>query len=362
DTSDVDKLLKQGFKGKTLGRGASGADAKTLQGTLRALGYLPKDAKLTGKMDADTTNALMAFQVATSGVDKVEKGTDAQGRAVYQTDKDKNRLKGIVTGKLDKATRAKLTEALKTERADRLAGRKEDKSKFSRTMGDNDTQRKQIADRMRKQGLDPEKLMKVDTSRFAKQGLRPHVLDAAIDAWENAYASGKTKNMTITVNDFELPGNMRRSFTLDLSKPGEGLKMHELMAHGSGSGDQTWSTKFSGAQRTGSGQSVLGGMIVGGRSYPGSKQYGATVDGLEKGINDRADAREVRMHAKGRGSLSEDAIGRSLGYRSLGCLVMTDKAAKTYRDQARKEGGRYNFNFSPNAQYWGNKKNAVTSD
>ena len=361
DTSDVDRLLRTGFSGKTLGRDARGADAKTLQGTLRALGYLPEDAKLSGRMDAETTNALMAFQVATSGVDKVEKRTDSRGNPVYQTDRDKSRLQGIVTGKLDRATRAKLTEALKTERADRLAGKKEDRRSAMRTMGDNEQQRKQIADRMRKQGLDPEKLMNVDTSKFSKMGLRPHVLDAAIDAWENAYASGKTKNMTITVNDFELPSNMRRSFTLDLSKPDQGLKMHELMAHGRGSGDPTWSTKFSGAQRNGSNQSVLGGVMVGQRGYYGSMQYGATVDGLERGINDKASPRLIRMHAKKRGSLSESAIGRNLSYRSLGCMVMTDDAAKKYRNDARKEGGRYNFNFSPNEQYWG-KKNAVNSD
>jgi peptidoglycan hydrolase-like protein with peptidoglycan-binding domain len=364
DHTAIDKLLAQDWKGETVDRdSASEAQTQQLQTALRELGYLPSDATSDGKFGPGTTNALMAFQVATSGVDTIERGRDAQGNPIYARDGDRNRLQGVVDGRLGPQTRQRLIAALEAERESRKNGTQPDTSEHVRSMGDTPEQKKKIAAQLQKQGLDPETIMNVDTSRFSKLGLRPHVLDAALDSYENQLASGRVTNTTITVTDFELPDNMKRSFTIDLANPEAGIKMHELMAHGSGTGQGRWAKNFGGAQRDRSRQSVLGGLEVAGKAYVGSKQYGAPVDGLEAGINDRSDPRLIRMHAQENGSLSDDAIiGRDMDYKSWGCMVMSDKASKTYRDEAKAEGGRFNFNFAPHEQYFGNGSNDVTGD
>jgi len=315
-------------------------------------------------MSSDTTNALMAFQVNMAGVNTVELGKDSRGRPIYANDRSKNRFEGIVDGDLGPATQAGLQKAMESERQRLQTGEKE--TTAVRQMGENPQQRKAIAKRLRKLGVDPQKVMSVDTAQFKKLGLRPHVLDAAIDGWENQFAKGKIKGTVITVNDFELPNNMRRSFTIDLAHPEQGVQMHEVLAHGYGSAGGAagteggrWSKKFSGMNRKGSGQSVLGGMRVG-RESVGSKQYGIRAEGLERGLNNNADDRLIRMHAK-HGQVNDGQVGKTMWYRSAGCLVLPDQAAKKYRNDAKKEGGRYNFDFAPHERYWGHK-NDVNRD
>lgn len=362
DHAEIDAILAEDWGTRTFDRDSSSkSQAIRLQTALKSLGYLPADTVIDGSFGPSTTNALMAFQVATSGVDTVEKGTDAKGNPIYSKDGDRNRLQGKVDGRVGPGTVAALKAALEAERTHRINGTEEDTASFQRSMGDTPEQKKQIAERLTAAGLDPATVMSIDTSRFSKLGLRPHVLDAAIDAWENQFASGRITNTVITVNDFELPDNMRRSFTLDLSKPEAGLQLQEMMAHGSGTGGGRWARNFARSQQDKSKQSILGGSVVGARAYPGSKQYGATVDGLEPGINDRADARLIRTHAREVGTLSEDSIGRDMSYKSWGCMVLRDEVAREYRDDAREEGGRYNFNFAPHEHYWG-KNNDVTKD
>ncbi len=194
--------------------------------------------------------------------------------------------------------------------------------------------------------------MRIDTARFRKLGLRPHVLDAAIDAWENQMAEGTVHNTVITVNDFELPENMRRSFTLDLANLEDDLREHEVMADGYGTGRGNWSQRFSRSQVEGSGQSVLGGLRVGGLAYSGSKPFGSTAEGLEPGINDAAHGRLIRTHGRPGGDLDEEKIiGGRMDYRSAGCMVLPDDATRRYRDGARREGGRFKFNFAPHEHY-----------
>lgn len=361
ETADIDALLSADWGTKTFGRGdASESQTKMLQSALISLGYLPKDATADGKFGPNTANALMSFQVATSGVDSVALGKDKNGKDTFATDSTRNRLQGVVDGRVGPGTRGKLQAALRAERQRRLSGEKEPGQ--IRSMGDNPQQKADIARRLREQGKDPAAVMSIDVAQFKKLGLRPHVLESAIDAWENQFASGKVTNTTITVNDFELPDNMRRSFTIDLANPSAGMKQHEAVAHGVGSGS-TFSGRFSRSQIDGSRQSVLGGSLVGARAYPGSKRHGLTVDGLERGINDKADPRLIRTHAPTNQSRMKerDIIGLSNSYKSWGCMVMEEEASKRYRRETRAEGGRFNFNFAPHDHYWG-KTNDVNRD
>ncbi|MCB9696354.1 MAG: peptidoglycan-binding protein [Alphaproteobacteria bacterium] len=365
---EIAAITEQGFGTEAIGRGTTDVEtAKTLQRALVQLGYLPAGTEIDGKVGPITTNALMAFQVATSGVDTIEKGTNADGEPVYMTDSDDPRLMGIVTGTLTADTRAKLLAELEAQRASLEATGALPDQTAMRTLGDTPEQQAELQRLFRERGLDPAAMAQIDTAAYLELGLRPHVLAAAIDGWENAYLSGQTTSTMITVNDYELPANMRRSFTIDLSNMTADPFMHEVLAHGRGSdmddGSRNWSTRFSGANVEESGQSVLGGLIAGDEAYQGSKRFGTVVEGIEAGINDNAEERLIRTHAPSAGYewTSEQAIGQQLSYRSLGCVVWDLDAAEKYRDAAREADGLYLFNFAPHEQYWG-RTNDVNRD
>lgn len=366
--TEIDSILAAKWGATKVGRDVTTDEtsAKLVQRSLVELGYLPPDTKIDGKWGPISTNALMAFQVANSGVDQIEKGVDAKGKPIYMTDKDDPRLKGIVTGKLDEATKKKLLDSLTSQKDAITKDGALPELKLMRELGDTPEQKAALEKAFKANGMDPALMKSLDTNAYSKLGLRPHVLASAIDGWENAYAAGATKSTIITVTDYELPGNMRRSFTIDLSKMGAAPILHEVMAHGSGSdngdGSGIWSTKFAGAQSDGSHQSMLGGFISGRKGYQGSKVSGTTVEGLEKGVNDMAEPRLVRTHAPTKDTWnSESVIGRNMGYHSWGCMVMDRQGAADFKKLTESQGGTYMFNFSPHEQYW-KKTNAVNGD
>ncbi|MCA9494415.1 MAG: peptidoglycan-binding protein [Myxococcales bacterium] len=366
--TEIDSILAAKWGATKVGRDVTTDEtsAKLVQRSLVELGYLPAGTKIDGKWGPISTNALMAFQVANSGVDKIEKGVDASGKPIYMTDKDDPRLKGIVTGKLDEATKKKLLDSLTAQKDAINKDGALPELKIMRELGDTPEQKAALEKAFKANGMDPALMKSLDTNAYSKLGLRPHVLASAIDGWENAYAAGATKSTIVTVTDYELPGNMRRTFTIDLAKMGSTPILHEVMAHGSGTdkgdGSGIWSTKFSGAQSDGSHQSMLGGFIAGRKGYQGSKVSGTTVEGLEKGVNDMAEPRLVRTHAPTKDTWnSESVIGRNMGYHSWGCMVMDRQGAADFKKLTESQGGTYMFNFSPHEQYW-KKTNAVNGD
>ncbi|MEZ4237003.1 MAG: peptidoglycan-binding protein [Myxococcota bacterium] len=334
--------------------------AKLVQRALVELGYLPEGTAVDGKWGPLSTNALMAFQVASSGVDTIEKSRDAKGRPVYMSDKDKPRLKGIVTGKLDNATKKKLLGAIETQRDAIAKDGTLPELKVMHELGESPEQKAQLRAKVADLGLPRGALESVDVAAYRELGLRPHVLAAAVDGWKQAFLDGKTKNTVVTVTDYELPANMRRSFTIDLAKGGQPM-FQQVLAHGSGSdagdGSGLWSTKFGGAQRDGSHQSMLGGFVAGAESYSGSKVSGTHVEGIERGINDKAAPRLIRTHGPTRNTWdSNSQIGRNVGYHSWGCMVMDRSGAAAFKKMTEGKGGTYLFNFAPHEQYWGKKQ------
>lgn len=157
-------------------------------------------------------------------------------------------------------------------------------------------------------------------------GLSPRALAAALDAVACARSRGVAgRDDLLTVIDYSLPSTAPRLWVLDLAR-GKVL-FHELVAHGAGSGDN-YATRFSNAPD--SRQSSLGLFLTGG-TYEGGNGYSLKLNGLDPGVNDRADERKVVMH--GAWYVSADHVqhfGR-LG-RSWGCPALPVASAHAVID------------------------------
>jgi L,D-transpeptidase-like protein len=169
------------------------------------------------------------------------------------------------------------------------------------------------------------------------QGLSPKVLAMALDAVACARARGVSgRDDLLTVIDYSLPSTQPRLWVLDLAK-GEVL-YHELVAHGRGSGDN-YATRFSNLND--SHQTSLGLFRTGG-TYVGGNGYSLKLQGLDEGINDRAEARAIVMHGAWYVSAEHARSQGRLG-RSWGCPALSEASARTVIDTIK--GGSFIFSY-----------------
>ena len=131
----------------------------------------------------------------------------------------------------------------------------------------------------------------------------------------------KEKNKPIlTLIDFSKPSTEKRFFVFDMEK--KKLLYSSVVAHGRNSGEN-YATSFS--NQYGSYKSSLGFYLTE-NTYQGGNGYSLILNGLEKGINDKAKARSIVVHGAPYANPSVAASGR-LG-RSLGCPALPTKLAR----------------------------------
>ncbi len=183
------------------------------------------------------------------------------------------------------------------------------------------------------------------TRAFAEAAptLDSSILRLALDAAACARESGAIENeRLLTVIDYSKPSTEPRMWVLDLER--ERVLFEELVAHGRGSGEN-FATRFSNVD--GSHQTSLG-LFRTADTYVGSNGYSLRLDGLERGVNDRARDRAIVMH--GAPYVSEAhlrAIGR-LG-RSHGCPALRPAVARTVIDTIKH--GSLVFAYYPDRQW-----------
>ncbi len=185
------------------------------------------------------------------------------------------------------------------------------------------------------------------------QGLSPKVLAMALDAVACAKARGTSgKDDLLTVIDYSLPSTTPRLWVLDLAH-GEVL-YHELVAHGSGSGEN-YATRFSNTMD--SRQTSLGLFLTGG-TYEGGNGYSMVLKGLDEGVNDRAEQRHIVMH--GAWYVSADHV-RSQGRlgRSWGCPALSEAIAPTVIDAIK--GGSFVFSYSGQGDWYRKASSSLSS-
>jgi hypothetical protein len=167
------------------------------------------------------------------------------------------------------------------------------------------------------------------------------VFEMALNAASCAVQSGAVKAPeTLTVIDYSKPSSERRLWVFDLKA--KELVYEELVAHGQGSG-ANMATQFSNEDE--SHQTSLG-LFVTRDTYVGKNGYSLRLDGLDRGVNDRARDRAIVMH--GAPYVSEQFVkanGR-LG-RSWGCPAIGAGVAKQMID--RVKGGGLVFAYYPDA-------------
>jgi len=172
-------------------------------------------------------------------------------------------------------------------------------------------------------------------------GLNPRVLSLALKAYDHARELGQTASSIVTLIDYSIPSTEKRLWVVDLHRGR--LLFNDLVAHGKYSGDNM-AEAFS--NRPGSQQSSLGAFVTG-DTYVGKHGLSLRLKGLEPGINDRAEDREIVVHGA---PYVSDAVARALGRlgRSQGCPAVRPEIAprliQTIKD------GTFLFAYYPDPQ------------
>jgi hypothetical protein len=142
---------------------------------------------------------------------------------------------------------------------------------------------------------------------------------------------GLIKKDILTLVDFSLSSNTKRLWVIDLKT--NVVLFQSLVAHGRNTGEE-FATRFSNAAE--SFQSSLG-FYVTGEVYKGKHGLSLKLDGLEKGINDRARQRAVVVHGADYVSDSFIKGNKRLG-RSQGCpavpVELASEIISTIKDKS----------------------------
>ena len=163
-------------------------------------------------------------------------------------------------------------------------------------------------------------------------GIDGQVFNLALSAAGCAVRSGAVADpSTLTVIDYSKPSTAKRLWVFDLRS--RAVLYEELVAHGSGSGDN-FATAFSNDPQ--SHQSSLG-LFETAETYSGKNGYSLRLKGLDPGFNDKALARAIVMH--GARYVSPE-FARSQGRlgRSWGCPAVREPVAHEIIDRIRGNG------------------------
>jgi hypothetical protein len=171
----------------------------------------------------------------------------------------------------------------------------------------------------------------------------PTVFSMALRAAEAAITRGDVaKPTTLTVIDFSRPSTTPRMWVFDLRN--QTLLFKELVSHGRGSG-KTMATSFSNVPE--SNQSSIG-LYRTAETYIGKHGYSLRLDGLERGINDRARERAIVMHGA---DYVNERTAKANGYlgRSLGCPALRPEVTRDVIDAVK--GGGLVFAYYPDSKW-----------
>ncbi len=177
------------------------------------------------------------------------------------------------------------------------------------------------------------------------EGPSPQVLARALDAVACAQARGVAgRSDLLTVIDYSLPSTEPRLWVLDLRR--SKVLFHELVAHGSGSGDN-YARQFSNVRD--SRQTSLGLFLTGG-TYEGGNGYSLALKGLDAGWNDQAEARHIVMHGAWYVSPEHARSHGRLG-RSWGSPALSTASARPVIETIK--GGSFVFAYAPTLSSYG---------
>jgi hypothetical protein len=160
-----------------------------------------------------------------------------------------------------------------------------------------------------------------DSLHLDLSGLSRQAFVYAQKGWQKLIRQGKVINQSVmAIIDFSQPSDHKRLYVLDMKN--YKVLFNTLVAHGKKSGKERASS-FS--NRSGSNKSSHGFYITQ-ETYMGSNGYSLKLNGIEKGINDKALKRAIVMHGA---DYVSDSYIEAQGYigRSEGCPAVPVREA-----------------------------------
>lgn len=187
-----------------------------------------------------------------------------------------------------------------------------------------------------------------DSLKLGDFGLNERAFKYAWRGYLNLYSRGMITNPGyFSIADFSQSSRNKRLYIIDLQEMR--LFVNTYVAHGRNSGKE-FATSFS--NRPESHKSSLGFYITG-KTYTGSHGLSLQINGIEKGINDRAWARKIVIH--GARYVSDEFVEENpfVG-RSYGCPAVPEEERDTIIN-AIKEGSCL-FIYHPSKLYLSRSK------
>jgi hypothetical protein len=163
-----------------------------------------------------------------------------------------------------------------------------------------------------------------------KFGLSIKAFEYALKGYKNLVDRGKVmKDAVLSICDFSQSSRRKRFYVIDMAE--KKVLINTWVAHGRNSGGE-YARSFSNSPE--SHKSSLG-FYVTGNTYYGSHGLALKIEGLEKNINDKADARNIVIH--GSNYVGASFLARSpINGRSFGCPALpqqeTGKIIETIKD------------------------------
>jgi hypothetical protein len=182
-----------------------------------------------------------------------------------------------------------------------------------------------------------------DSMHLENMGLSKTAFSYAMKGFNYLVEKGSlAKDNIISIVDFSKPSSQKRLFVIDLNN----LRVlyNTYVAHGVNSGKE-YANQFS--NRPESNKSSLG-FYETKNTYLGGNGYSLRLQGLERGINDNAEKRDIVIHGAG---YVDEALIRSQGYigRSWGCPALPEKLHKPIIDKIKN--GSCLFIYSTDNSY-----------
>ncbi len=187
-----------------------------------------------------------------------------------------------------------------------------------------------------------------DSLRLGSLGLGRQVFNYAMKGFSYMRGKGTLANENIiTIVDFSKPSSEKRMFIIDLRNCK--ILFNTYVAHGMQSGKE-FANQFS--NRPSSNKSSLGFYETLG-TYVGGNGYSLRLQGMERGINDNANMRDIVIH--GADYVNESLI-HSQGYigRSWGCPAVPRRLHKSIINKIKD--GTCLFIYSPEKKYLASSK------
>ena len=179
----------------------------------------------------------------------------------------------------------------------------------------------------------------LDANHFTNlQNLNPQALQLGLQAYQCALARHEVHNPLLSIVDYSLPSNAKRLWVIDPIH--HKVLFHLFVSHGEESGN-LYAQEFSNSVN--SHESSLGVYLTA-NSYNGEHGYSLRLLGLEPGVNDNAQKRDIVIHS---GWYANDNFVQHYAQagHSWGCFVINQPMVKEVIDTLK--GSSLLFVYAP---------------